>query len=158
MVFLVTSILCQANDICKEHPIYCQIVKNKTNIDKNYAMELSNIIHNLARVYNIKPYRLAAILAHESGYKLDAINTKSLDYGISQINHKTIEAYGFDKERLLTDLEYSVKAGAMVLADFKRSFGHRELDYWCRYNVGTAPKHKIQDNCEIYKTLVARYM
>ncbi len=162
-VLLIALALCalpkttMADSFCERHPIYCQIVRNKPEIEKNYAMELSNIIHKLAQAYDIKPYRLAAILAQESGYKLDAVNKKSLDYGISQINHKTMKAYGFDKEKLLTDLEYSVKAGAIVLSDFKRMYKHED-DYWCRYNVGTAPKSEIQIGCENYKQLVARYL
>lgn len=143
---------------CKENPIYCQVLKNRPGIAKQYALELATLINKLSNEFNIKPKRLAAILAQESRYKLDAINKKTKDYGIAQINHKTIDRYGFDKERLLTDLEYSVKAGAIVLADLKKGFAHKEEDYWCRYNAGTAHKEIIEERCDEYKRLVARFM
>lgn len=150
----------KAKTFCEKNQVFCQIVKNNPKIDLDYAMELSNVIYEAASEFNVKPKRLAAILAQESQYKLDAININKdncKDYGISQINCRTVKLYNFDKQKLLTDLRYSVKAGAMVLSDLKKSFRH-ELDYWCRYNVGTRPKHRIQNSCEVYKNLVMRYM
>ena len=146
------SISSNAVYICDENPTYCQIVKNSPQIDKRYALELSKFINKVGSLYSIKPARLAAILAQESRYRLGAINHVSKDYGIAQINHKTVEAFGFDKEKLLTDLEYSVKAGAIVLSDIKKRYGHREVDYWTRYNSSKPSKR------EVYKKLVMRFM
>lgn len=138
--------------ICDSNPTYCQIVRNSPKINKKYALELSAFINKVGALYGVKPHRLTAILAQESRYKLNAINHESLDYGIAQINHKTVAAFGFDKQKLLTDLEYSVKAGAIVLADIKKRYGHREEDYWTRYNSSKPSKR------ETYKRLVMRFM
>lgn len=136
----------------KADPIFEQVLKNHPGIDRKYARDIAKAIQKVAIEFGIKPQRLAAILAQESMYTLNAVNKKSKDYGIAQINHKTIESFGFDKKRLLTDLEYSVKAGAIVLADFKRMYGHKEKDYWTRYN-SSKPERRAE-----YKQLVARYL
>lgn len=145
-------------DLCDKHPVFCHIVKNNPTIDLDYAMELSNIIAKLAKAYNISPLKLSAILAVESRYELNTVNHKTLDYGVAQINHKTIERYGFDKQKLLTDLEYSVKAGAIVLADLKKMYVSKEKDWYCRYNVGTRSFDKIQDKCANYVKKVKKYL
>lgn len=130
---------------------YYQVLKNHPKIDQQYALEIANAIDKAANELNLNPQRLAAILAQESRYVLNAVNKKSRDYGIAQINHKTIDRYGFDKQRLLTDLEYSVKAGAIVLADFKRMYGKKEKTYWSRYNSSNPERRKE------YEILVARF-
>jgi len=137
---------------CGSNPIYCQIIKNSPKIDQGYALDLARYINEAAVEFNIKPYRLAAILAQESGYKLSSVNKNSNDYGIAQINHRTVAAFGLCKNKLLTDLSYSIKAGAMVLSDFKKRYGHKEENYWTRYNSSNPEKR------EEYKQLVSRYL
>lgn len=73
------------------------------------------------------------------------------DFGIGQIYYKTVEGYGFELDKLMEDLDYSVKAAAQVLHDFKKRYGKRESDYWTRYNASSKEKR------EIYKHLVVRY-
>lgn len=137
---------------CMRHPIFCQIMRNQPGISWAYAKRMSRSIERWASVYELEPERLNAIIAQESQYELGAINKESGDYGLSQINHKTIDAFGFDKDRLLRDMDYSVMAGAKVLADFKRMYGHKEEDWWTRYN--SSRTHKRQK----YKIDVMRYM
>lgn len=101
----------------------------------------------------------------ESAYKISATNVKCgisvttgekdciiIDRGIGQINHKTIKHFKFDPNKLVSNLEYSVEAAAIVLADFKRMYGKKEVEYWTRYNASTKSKRQV------YKNLVARYM
>jgi hypothetical protein len=63
-----------------------------------------------------------------------------------------MKRFKLDKDRLLNDLDYSISASAMILADFKRMYGKRESQYWTRYNSGTPSKR------ETYKKLVSRFM
>lgn len=107
----------------------------------------------------------------ESSYKLNTKGVKcgvsiytgekdciAIDFGIGQINHKTIKSHGFDRQKLMSDLEYSVEAAAKVLSDFK-SFKKSEPDmWWTRYNCGTRPMSKVGDICKTYYKLVARHM
>lgn len=142
-------------EVKRKNNVYYQIIKNHPKIDRQYAVELSEIIQRIADEYKVQSRKLAAILAQESMYRLDpkkCLNKPCTDYGISQIHYKTIKAYKFDKKRLITDLEYSIAAGAKVLADFKKSYGKKEKDFWTRYNASSPEKR------EEYKKLVQRYM
>ena len=66
------------------------------------------------------------------------------DFGISEINFKTAERYGFDIKRLTEDLDYSIECGVIVLADFAKRYKHREpLDWWTRYNSPTKRNRRI---------------
>lgn len=164
---------------CNKHPIYCQIKKNSPKLDKQKAMELSNVIYNISIKYSLPIRIFVGILAQESGYKLEAKGChKGLvkdvkqgpfrfpmnddmfeykevkvcaDFGIGQIYYKTAKSFNLDLNRLTTDLEYSVEAAAIVLADFKKRYSAREVDWWTRYNASSKIKRKI------YKQLVQRY-
>lgn len=82
----------------------------------------------------------------------------AVDFGIGQINYKTIKNFNFDQKKLLSDMTYSVEAAAIVLADFKR-FQKKEPNTWyCRYNVGTRGLDRIRPACQKYIILVARHM
>lgn len=138
--------------LTKGEVIYYKILKNKPTIDKTYARTLANVIVDKASKHNISASKYTAILAQESNYKLNSINHKSGDYGLSQINYKTAKAFDFDTDRLLTDLEYSIEAGLIVLADFKKRYAHKETDWWSRYNSSN------RDKRDRYKKLVVGYM
>lgn len=143
------------DSFCSINPIYCQIVKNNPEINKKYAMSISNKIYSIAKKHKINPRRYAAILAQESMYILSAKNCKGgicVDFGISQINKNTAKAYGFDTERLTYDLDYSLNAGAIVLSDIGKKYSGKESDWWTRYNSSNTKKRKQ------YATLVSRYL
>lgn len=129
-----------------------QVQQNKPKLDAEYTDRLAKALTKYAKKHNVKVEILTAILMQESGYNVRAINHKSKDYGIGQINKKTIKNFKFDQTRILTDVEYSVEAAAIVLADFKRMYGKREAQYWTRYNSSDKAKRQV------YGKLVARYM
>jgi len=182
---------------CDKHPTYCQIIKNRTdakgniNINKTYALQISNLIHNAAKRYDIPSDLYTAILMQESRYALKAkgchkglrklseiekeyflnkcaeemdidickeeipilIEDKvCADFGMSQIHYQTIKRYSIDFNRLTTDVKYSIEAGAKVLSDFKKRYGHKEKDWWTRYNANNNIKR------DIYKQLVERFL
>lgn len=140
---------------CKKHPSYCQIVKNRPNISKKYAMKVSNAIHQAARKFNVDKKLYTAILAQESMYSVGAKNCKKgldaqnrpvsvcFDYGISQINWRTAKRYELNLDSLTSDLKYSIEAGARILRDFKKRYGKKELNWWTRYNSSTE-KHRLE--------------
>lgn len=128
------------------------VLKNKPTLDKVYADKLAKAIYAVSSKHHVNPIKISAILRQECGYKLKCINAISKDYGIGQINHKTIKAFNFDKQKLLTDLNYSVEAAAIVLSDFKKRYAHKEKDFWTRYNSSNKEKR------EKYRKLVARYL
>lgn len=100
--------------------------------DKAIAISITKA----AIVYQVDRSLLSCILYVESTYRVNVVS-ESDDYGIGQINGKTITGYGLDRTRLLTDLQYSVDSAAAVLADFQRHFKAKEPNYWIgRYNIG----------------------
>lgn len=145
--------------------VISQIQKNNPGLPKKYAQTLAQTIVKKSNKHKISSKVLTAMLMQESGYNVSAKNVRCgtsittgqkdcvvIDYGIGQINHKTIQHFKFDQKKLLSNLDYSVEAAAIVLADFKRMYGKKESDYWTRYNSGT------KTNRQVYKRLVARYM
>lgn len=154
--------------VCSKHPVYCQIRKNKPTISKKYAMRISNIIHKMHLKHKIPTKIFTAILNQESGYSLKAKGRKCgytkkgtkecvyTDYGISQIHWKSVELWKFDLTRLTTDLEYSIEAGAIILADVMKRFEKKDKEWYTRYNCGFRGSTK-RDTCQIYKRLIKRY-
>lgn len=167
LISLVFSPMASAEVNCEHHPIYCQIIENKPSINKTYAMHLSNVIYRYSKLYKIPAKVYTAILAQESIYRISAVNCHTgvvvddkgnriekvcTDFGISQIWWKTALSYGFNLDLLVSDLEYSVEAGAIVLADFMRRYAHSDKFWWTRYNSSQPV------NREIYRQLVSRYL
>lgn len=130
-----------------------------------YSRTLAQAIVAKSKKHNVSPKILTAMLMQESSYQISAKGLKCgisittgekdcvvVDYGIGQINHKTIKNFNFDEKKLLSDVEYSIEAAAIVLADFKRMYGKKEVDFWTRYNSSNPTARHA------YKKLVARYM
>ncbi len=104
----------------------------------------------------------------ESTYKLDSIHATCgllrledsqescimTDFGIAQIHYKNLSRFHLDKVKLTTDLDYSVDAGAMILAQYKH-YQKREPDmWWTRYNCGTGKLDTIKYACLQYQKSV----
>lgn len=136
-----------------ENPIYDQIKKNRKKISNAYAMRLSNIIHHASIKHDIPAKLYTAILRQESTYRLNIVAEG--DYGIAQINIKSHTKY--DKKKLLTDLKYSVNAGAEVLSWFNKTYAKDDVDWYTRYNCGTATTTK-RKTCQKYKKLVEKFL
>lgn len=154
----------------KRNPIFAQIVSIRPQIDKNYALNLSNVIHEVSTEYGLDKRVYTAILAQESMFKQKATSCKSgmdnlgnvvkvcFDFGISQIHFRTILRYGLDKDKILRDLEYAIDAGGKVLYDMKRQYSRREPNrWWTRFNCGTKP-NVMRQTCRDYYIKVSRFL
>jgi soluble lytic murein transglycosylase-like protein len=113
-----------------------------------------------AILHGLDPDLFVAILIVESNMRLNAYNAETKDYGIAQINIHTARAFKFDTARLLTDLRYSIDAGAKVLADFQKRYKDKEPDiFYCRYNQGSGKLKGIKlRRCMNYIAKVERAM
>ncbi len=114
---------------------YNKIVELKPDIDKVYAIELSQVIDKHSATYNVPSESLVKLAYIESKFKLNAINKITKDFGIMQINIRNIKAYNLDKSRLLNDADYSVESGAKVFAYFYHRYASTE-EAIRRYNCG----------------------
>lgn len=76
-----------------------------------------------------------------------------LDVGLTQINFRTAERFELDLDLLLTDMDYSVNAGALVLGKMRQRWEKKEpIFWWSRYNASNPSKRKQ------YQQLVERWM
>jgi tRNA A37 N6-isopentenylltransferase MiaA len=65
------------------------------------------------------------------------VNTKrcTSDFGIGQVRAKVWQkAFPLDRTKLMTDVDYSVSMSVKVLADYKRRYAKRELNWFTRYH------------------------
>lgn len=132
-----------------------KIVKNNPEISKNRSLKIAKLIIEMSKKYDIPSNIYTAILMQESAYKINAKNCKNnkcYDYGISQINIMNVKHYKLSIKRLTSDLRYSIEAGAMILSYFKKHYGHKEKDWWTRYNAGNPIKRQE------YKRKVTRFL
>lgn len=98
--------------------------------------EISRLVTKYAKEYKIERDVLSCVLKVESGYRMGLVS-ETEDYGMSQINAKTARMYGFSLVELLSNVDYSIKASAIVLADFRKQFRRDEIVNWVgRYNIG----------------------
>lgn len=161
ITFLFTTNLWAIN--CVDHPLYCQIKRNKPEIDSKYAMRLSNSISKYSHKYGIEARLYSAILAQESGYRMDAMNCVEglndalepiracQDYSLAQISYKTAQAFKIDLKRIMVDLDYAVESGVIILKNKIKTCLFLGKDAWTCYHS------KTESYRTIYKGLVLRY-
>lgn len=128
--------------------VQLHIESNRPNIDKEKSFKIAKNISIYSQKHQVDPFLFSAILMQESSYRM--ISTKN-DLGIAQVNRTTAKLYGFNVEKLSSNLEYSIASGIKILSDFKQMYGKKEKHWWTRYNSPT-PKNR-----EKYKKLVDRW-
>ena len=152
IVMLLLSLSLHAN-------VFKQIKRNNPKLNNKYVSQLTVAIYSSARKYNLSPRLLAAIMGLESNYNLMAYNSKTDDLGLMQINRYNIKAYKFDAKRLMTDIQYSVDAGAKILSWFAKTYRKKEPNIWMsRYNVGTRKSAIHSKTAKHYLKLVRQRM
>ena len=100
-------------------------------------------------------YLTAAISLEMKNKLRDYTNSKVTiceDFGIGQVNHRNIAKFEMDKERLLTDLDYSVDMAAFMLNLTKKYYSKKDSEWFTRYNAFSKDKRKK------YKSLVERFL
>lgn len=110
--------------------------------------QLAKAIEKQSEKHGLDWKLVTAIMFQESSLRLDPQNCldKSTrcqgDYGIGQVRYKVWKSHlNLDKKRMLTDLNYSVEMSVKVLADYKKRYGKRELNWYTRYHSAT-PIHR----------------
>lgn len=141
-ILLVLSLLIRLS-------VYKQIIKNRPNINKSYALEVSRLIVKYSTQYKIDPNLYCAVLGVESAFKLNAVNDGK-DFGIAQINLFNINSLKLDKNRLLVDLDYSIKEGASILGWFYKRYSGLGMKWVTKYNCGTKKGCEDWDSSVLY--------
>lgn len=134
----------------KNNPICGAMTKLKPGIDLDYALKLSNAFVKVAKVKKLPVNLLVSIAMQESSFKLDAVRKVhgltleeeeyssawvATDFCLMQINASNIKRMKLDASRLITDAEYCITAGALILNDSKSRFSKKEFDWFSRYNA-----------------------
>jgi soluble lytic murein transglycosylase-like protein len=112
-----------------------QIVENKQNMSSDYALRIHRAAVKASNKHEVPLGLILAIAFVESSYKLGAVNKSSNDYGIMQVNSWHIDRSNLDKQRLLTDMDYSFDQGTKILKWFYDTYPLEEAIK--RYNCGT---------------------
>lgn len=141
---------------CAKHPVACHILRVAPHVKD--ATGLSNLVVRAAKKHHVDPHVLVAIIAQESSWRVglhrvvvdgdaNGCRVRVTDFGLAQINEHSIPLYGLDRERLLADVGYQIEAGAKILSDKLKTFGH-----WSAYHSMT-PKFNQR-----YRDAVGRYL
>ena len=126
--------------------------RKPSDINKSYSIELSRLICKHSETFDVPPSVIASILSVESDYMLHAVNDRSNDYGIGQINDYNIKAYNLDKPRLVSDLDYSVWATLKIFSWFYHSWAKKNIEIAVKsYNCGT------NKACQNWSSVVSYY-
>ena len=114
-----------------------QIEKNKPGLQSEYVDTMISAATIACDKYGIPVNIIMAIAFVESSYILDAVNGKSNDFGIMQVNQWHVDRSELDKQKLLTDMDYSFYHGVRIFSWFYRTYPLEEAI--ARYNCGTRP-------------------
>lgn len=136
IIILIITTIINLQILAKDYP---QISKNAPHLPEKYVQEVGKAVNKICLEMDIPCPILKAVLFVESEYLVGAVNNRTKDYGIGQINEKNIRKLKLDKYRLLTDVEYSVYEAAKILKYFQKRYSKTEYCWFARYNVGTRP-------------------
>lgn len=125
------------------------IIKNKPIINKSYARELSEIVKKYSLLYNIPPNIVVGMMKAESDYVVGAINKRTKDYGILQVNKLHVRKDDLSIKKLTTDVDYSIYHGMRVFNWFHKRYPLKEAI--ARYNCG------LRKNCPNW-SVVKKYV
>lgn len=172
--FLIAFVIClnqaQAEIDCNLHKIYCKIVELKPTINREFAMELSDLLYKYSNKYNTDPFVSVAIAMQESSLVNRNRTSRAIikkpdntydyidvitDVGLFQFHVNTIENYDLDVNRIKKDLDYAVYHHVKLLKQKMNLCVKLGVAYsvaWSCYHSAT-PKHR-----ERYVRLVMRYL
>jgi len=142
-----------------KNPIYHAIKILNKKIDKEKAMEYSNIIAKYSRLYSLDPFLLVSIARQESHIVL---NTSAghleeevilqedgefvkrfivTDMCMMQIHRSNVLRLKLDPNRLLTSADYCIHEGAKILQGFKYLI-KTDSRWWSRYNASILERRR----------------
>lgn len=152
----LSALIIKASTVHKIPPrIFTAILMQESKYDMNAKNCTTSKVKTKLSFIDIVDYKITSyteLLAFANKKEVYKVITKCYDFGIGQINIRTINAYGFVLERITQDIEYSIFAAAEVLSDFRKSYASLESDWWTRYNASS------EDKRSIYKDLVVEYL
>lgn len=148
-------ILLIATSVCARGT-YDQILDNSARVPTVFAKALASTIDYYSSKHRVPANVITAIYMVESSYRLNAVNKRSDDFGIGQVNKWHIKHSKLNQDRLLTDLNYSVEQSILIFKWFYKTYPLEEAIP--RYNCGVKKKCITWKSVKRYLRLVRRYM
>lgn len=139
------------------NPLVDAIVKLQPKIHKAEAEKIAKAIRDVyADGTCTVPWQLVISIAfHESTFRMSAVNTKTMDYGMMQISKDNITRLSLDRLRLMKDPTYSLKVACRIISFNQQKYSKR-ISYWLgMYRSGNALwKENIRKNAQSYDRMV----
>lgn len=98
------------------------------------ATKICSLISYKSKIAALDKNLVISIVEVESAFKINATN--GADFGLMQVNYKTIKSYGFSKQQMLLDASYALDCGIKVLLDKKKMWEKKDPNWFIRYNTG----------------------
>jgi Transglycosylase SLT domain len=111
-------------------------------------------IMQLSATYDLDAADLAKLVIVESKCHPEAINHKSHDFGLVQINIKTAVNMGLNISQLM-DWRYNLTSAAQLLVQLQKSTHYRP----CSYNIGPrnpSQNASLENKCLLYEQKLAK--
>ena len=125
-----------------------QTLKRNSSPKAVPAKLLAPAIQRLSDAYGVSPHTIMRIVLVESRGIPSAYNKRTNDYGLMQLNGRTMKAYGITKTCAM-NWYCNLEAGIMILSEI--SDGRT-----CRYNIGSGKlKAGKLKRCLVYERRLA---
>lgn len=118
------------------------------DMPKKDVEHIEELLQEAADKYGLRVGLLKAIVGVESGWNQDAINRRTFDYGLMQINKVNLKAFGHTPTTIM-DVRANVDVGARILKQLKNRFG-TEANWACRYQSGWGKEVPGSRTCKTY--------
>lgn len=110
---------------------------------------LAPAIIRASKAYGVDAMLISRVLATESHYNPNAFNKHSHDYGIAQLNKRTLIRHKISME-CATNWICNLNTGVYLLSKFQSLYSASESLWYCRYNVGTGSMSSLGPLCNAY--------
>lgn len=126
----------------------CKVMTSLTpSISRSQARAYSRSIVKYSKQYGVDWRVSIAIFKQESNFNHKSINWKSHDYGIGQMNYKTIQARNIELGMLLSDHDYAIEQTFQMLKELQDKYGKidskGDLRWFTRYHSFTPSVRKV---------------
>lgn len=120
VAMLWTSTIAAADKalVSSDPALVTKVIKKLTpSVKESNASVIAKLIHEYAVKHQVDWRPIVAIFKQESNFDLEAVNYVSRDFGIGQLNYKTILNRKVSLARLLTEYPYAIEETFLIIAE-----------------------------------------
>ena len=143
MLLLSMRSFASGKSLVKYEVILLDILSLNKYLSRDTACIIAEHILNYSEYYEINPKIAIVIFKIESNFDINAVNYKSRDFGLGQINAKNMKHYRFNLGLQMTSYKYAINSTFIILADLKKRHRKKDKEWWLRYHSNTREYRKI---------------